>query len=353
MRSITGGGLKSGLPPGSLIHVGIASEEEAQLTVIKFNPDSLHEVELVKPFNLESCIEGDTVSWINFCGIHDIATVAALGERLSIHPLVLEDIVNTRQRPKVEIYEGYIYIVLKMLSYDRVEARLDSEQVSLIMGPGYVVTFQERPGDVFDPVRQRLRAGRGRIRGSGPDYLTYALMDVIVDNYFIALEAIEDQIEGIEDELFSKPSSRLVATIHNLKRVMIVLRKAVWPLREILLGLERGESDVIKTSTVPYFRDVYDHSIQVIDTVESLRDVLSGYLDIYLTSVSNRMNEIMKVLTIMATIFIPLTFIAGIYGMNFDFMPELKWPWAYPALWGVMLVIGGGMIWIFRRKKWL
>jgi magnesium transporter len=215
------------------------------------------------------------------------------------------------------------------------------------------MTFQERPGDVFDPVRQRIRSGKGKIRKLGPDYLAYALVDVVVDNYFLILESLEDQIEALEDAVLSSPGPETVETIHDLKRIMVTLRKGVWPLRELLVGLERSESDLISPDVIPYLRDIYDHSIQVIDTVESFRDVLSGYLDIYLTSVSNRMNEIMKVLTIMATIFIPLTFIAGIYGMNFDYMPELKWPWAYPTLMGVMALVGGGMLWFFRRKKWL
>jgi magnesium transporter len=298
-------------------------------------------------------LDTETVSWIDVTGVHDVDLVARVGEILGIHPLVLEDIVNTHQRPKAEVYDRHLFVVLKMIRYDVEESRVDAEQVSLILGSHYVVTFQERPGDVFEPIRERIRTGKGRVRKSGPDYLAYALMDVVVDHYFLTLEALEDQLEDLEEALLDHPGPELLQTIHDLKRVMITLRKGVWPLRELALSLERSESELIAPTTRPYLRDVYDHSIQVIDTVETFRDVLSGYLDIYLTSVSNRMNEIMKVLTIMASIFIPLTFIAGMYGMNFEYMPELRWRWAYPTLWGVMAALGGGMVYLFRRKRWL
>jgi magnesium transporter len=345
--------VKTGLPPGSLVHIGDAAAGSAVINLIDYGPGHLEERKLENAGELSTYLNSSSVSWIDFCGVHDVQAVARVGSELCIHPLVQEDIVNTRQRPKAEVYEGHIYVVLRMLRYDAEQARLESEQVSLILGPHYVMTFQERPGDVFDPVRQRIRSGKGKIRKLGPDYLAYALVDVVVDNYFLILESLEDQIEALEDAVLSSPGPETVETIHDLKRIMVTLRKGVWPLRELLVGLERSESDLISPDVIPYLRDIYDHSIQVIDTVESFRDVLSGYLDIYLTSVSNRMNEIMKVLTIMATIFIPLTFIAGIYGMNFDYMPELKWPWAYPTLMGVMALVGGGMLWFFRRKKWL
>jgi magnesium transporter len=240
-----------------------------------------------------------------------------------------------------------------MLDYDREESKIKVEQVSLILGENFVISFQETEGDIFNPIRERVRNNKGRVRKMGADYLAYVLIDAVVDNYFLILEALGEQIESMEEELVANPTPETLQTIHNLKREMIFLRKSVWPLRELISGLERGESALIRESTGIYLRDVYDHTIQVIDTVETFRDMLSGMLDIYLSSVSNRMNEVMKVLTIIATIFIPLTFLAGIYGMNFEFMPELRWHWSYPLVWCVMIVIGVAMIFYFKRKKWL
>ncbi|MDW7710046.1 MAG: magnesium/cobalt transporter CorA [Deferrisomatales bacterium] len=344
---------KTGLPPGTLVHIGEPAAGPSTVSLLEYGPDGFEERALAGMQEVAACLETPAVSWIRVCGVHDVDAVARVGSALGLHPLVQEDIVNTRQRPKAEIYDDHLFVVLQMIRYDAEAARLDTEQVSLILGPRYVVTFQERPGDVFEAVRQRIRSGKGRMRRQGPDYLAHALMDVVVDHYFLALEALEDQLEDLEEALLQKPGPETLKAIHDLKRVMVALRKGVWPLRELLSNLERSESELIAPSTRPYFRDIYDHSIQVIDTVESFRDVLSGYLDIYLTSVSNRMNEIMKVLTVVATVFIPLTFIAGVYGMNFEHMPELGWRWAYPALWGVMVVLGGGMLLVFRRKNWL
>jgi magnesium transporter len=251
----------------------------------------------------------------------------------------------------VEDCGEYVFVVLKMLSSDR--NKITSEQISIVLGPDFVVSFQEREGDVFNPIRERIRIGRGRIRKMGADYLAYALLDSVVDNYFIFLEKLGDKIEFLEEELVTNPTTETLQTIHDLKTEMVFLRKSVWPLREIISGLERGESALIQESTEIYLRDVYDHTIQVIDTVETFRDMVSGMLDIYLSSVSNRMNEVMKVLTIIATIFIPLTLIAGIYGMNFQYMPELGWRWGYPMVWLIMLVIGALMLVYFRRERWL
>ncbi len=228
-----------------------------------------------------------------------------------------------------------------------------TEQVSLILGPNFVLSFQENVGDVFDQIRERIRSGKGKIRKMGADYLVYTLLDAIVDNYFIILEKIGEQIEFIEERLIINPASDTLNTIHKLKREMLFLRKSVWPLREVISGMERGESSLIKGTTKIYLRDVYDHNIQIIDTIETLRDMLSGMLDIYLTSISNRLNAVMKVLTIIATIFMPLTFLAGIYGMNFKYMPELEWKWGYPLILLIMSTIGISMLFYFKRKKWL
>ncbi|MFU8855840.1 MAG: magnesium/cobalt transporter CorA, partial [Deferrisomatales bacterium] len=338
---------KTGLPPGTLVHIGEPAAGPSTVSLLEYGPDGFEERALSGMQEVAACLETPAVSWIDVCGVHDVDAVGLVGSALGLHPLVQEDIVNTRQRPKAEVYDGHLFVVLQMIRYDAEGGRLDTEQVSLVLGPRYVATFQERPGDVFEAVRQRIRSGKGRMRRQGPDYLAHALMDVVVDHYFLALEALEDQLEDLEEALLQKPGPETLKAIHDLKRVMVALRKGVWPLRELLSNLERSESELIAPSTRPYFRDIYDHSIQVIDTVESFRDVLSGYLDIYLTSVSNRMNEIMKVLTVVATVFIPLTFIAGVYGMNFEHMPELGWRWAYPALWGVMVVLGRGMLLVF------
>ena len=266
---------------------------------------------------------------------------------------MLEDIANTGQRPKIDDFDEYIFVVLRMLSFDVKENETKTEQVSIIFGRGFVISFQEMEGDVFDTIRDRLRNNKGRIRKMDSDYLAYALIDAVVDNYFIILEKLGETIEEIEDKLVTNPSTETLRTIHDLKREMIFLRKSVWPLREVISRMERSESALINKSTCVYLRDVYDHTIQVMDSVETFRDMLSGMLDIYLSSVSNRMNEVMKVLTVIATIFIPLTFLAGIYGMNFRHMPELELTWSYPAILILMFTVAILMVIYFRRKKWI
>ncbi|TFG90557.1 MAG: magnesium/cobalt transporter CorA [Candidatus Atribacteria bacterium] len=342
-----------GLPPGTLVHEGERMIEKARITLIDYDETHFQEKEIDK---IEDCFpfkDEPTTTWINIDGLHDMELIAKVGEYFEIHPLVLEDIVSSGQRPKMDDFDDYIFVVVRMLSYDDKKNDLLSEQVSLLIGPNFVVSFQEREGDVFDPVRQRIRDKKGRILKQGADYLAYALLDIIVDNYFSILEKVGDRVEIIDEMLVENPSPENLQEIQAMKREMIFLRKSVWPLREVIDGLERLESKLIKDSTDVYLRDVYDHTIQVIDTIEALRDMISGLVDIYMSSISNKMNEVMKMLTIIATIFIPLTFIAGIYGMNFEFMPELKISWAYPAIWGVMLSILVGMVAFFRRKNWL
>lgn len=306
--------------------------------------------------NIDECYpfkEKPTVTWINIDGIHDVDIIERIGKNYGIHPLLLEDIVNTEQRPKIEDFEDYLFLILKMLSLDEEDREIKIEQVSLVIGPNYVLSFQEREGDVFDPLRDRIRRAKGRIRKMGADYLAYALLDAIVDGYFLILERIGDKIEGLEEDLISHPDTKILQAIHYLKREMIFLRRSVWPLREVISGMSRKESTLIKESTEIFLRDVYDHTIQVIDTIETYRDMVSGMLDTYLSSISNRMNEVMKVLTIFAAIFIPLTFVAGIYGMNFAFMPELGLKWGYFAALAVMASMAITMLIYFRRKKWL
>ncbi len=348
------GSKKIGLSPGTLVHIGNKKIEKARIRLIDYDEAQLQEKE---PKTIEECFPFKvlpTVTWINIDGLHDIKVMEKIGKHFDLHPLVLEDILNTEQRPKIEDFDDYIFVVLKMLYFDEDDDQIRPEQISIIVGSNFVLSFQERVGDIFNPLRERIRNAKGRVRKMGADYLAYTLMDAIVDNYFIVLEKLGEKIEGMEEELITNPTPETLQTIHNLKREMIFLRKSVWPLREVVSQLERGESKLIKESTGIYLRDVYDHTIQVIDTIETFRDMVSGMLDIYLSSVSNRMNQVMKVLTIIATIFIPLTFVAGIYGMNFEYMPELKWHWFYPwAFWVVMIGVAGVMVTYFRRKKWL
>jgi len=344
---------KSGLPPGTLVHVGEQRTERVRIRVLDYDEGHLEERDMA---SIDECFvykDKPTVSWINIDGLHQVDLIENIGKCFELHPLILEDILNTTQRPKLQDFEDYICLILKMITYDETKNQLHIEQVTLILGSNFVISFQETEGDVFDLVRERLRKGKGKIRKMGADYLAYALLDAIVDNYFIVLEKIGEEIESLEDELLEKPDPETVNGIHNLKRELIFLRKSVWPLREAVVGLEKGESPLIKDKTAIYLRDVYDHTIQVIDTIETFRDMVSGMLDVYLSSLSNKMNEVMKVLTIIATIFIPLTFIAGIYGMNFKDMPELEWPYGYPMVWVVMILIGIVMLMYFRKKKWL
>jgi len=335
------------------MYVGEKKIDRVRIRIIDYDEAQFQEKEAK---TVEECFpfkDKPTVTWINIDGVHQVDIIEKIGNHFNIHPLVLEDIVNTGQRPKMEDFVNYIFVILKMLYYDEKINETKAEQISLILGSNFVISFQENEGDVFDPIRERIRSDRGRIRKMGADYLAYALIDTIVDNYFIILEKLGEKIEDIEDELVTNPALETLQTIHSLKREMIFLRKSVWPLREVISRLERWESPLIDKSLNIYLRDVYDHTIQVIDSIETFRDMLSGLLDIYLSSVSNRMNEIMKVLTIIATIAIPLTVITGIYGMNFQFMPELQLQWSYPLVLLAMLTLGILMIRYFRRKKWI
>ena len=293
-----------------------------------------------------------SVTWINLDSIHQLDTIEAVGSHFKLHPLTMEDIVNTEQRPKMENYDDYIFVVLKMLDYVQEGDELSVEQVSLILRPNLVLSFQEREGDVFDPVRERIRFGKGRMRKEGSDYLAYALMDAVVDHYFLILEKVGERIETLEEELVASPAKKTLQTISKLKREMLFLRRSVWPLRELISSILRGESPVILDSTLVYFRDIYDHTVQLIDTIETYREMLSGMVDIYLSSISNKTNEIMRVLTVLATVFMPLTFIAGVYGMNFENMPELHWRWSYFVVLAVMAGVAISMLLYFRRKKW-
>lgn len=340
-----------GMPPGSLISDGQEADFQTQIYVINYSSDTFNESVIGKVEDVFSYRDTDEMSWINING-RDIKVIETIDDYFGIHPLVLEDIVATGQRPKVEDYGEYLFLVLKMIYFDEKNEDIYSEQVGLVLAKNYVISFQEKPGDVFEPIRERLRSSRGRIRRHGSDYLMYSLIDAIVDHYFVLLERIGVEIDLLEQQLMDNVQSNIPQRIHRLKRKIIFLRKQIWPLREVVGTLMRSETLLVVAETKVYMRDVYDHCTQVNDTIEAFRDALSGLHDIYLSSVSNRMNEIMKVLTMFAAIFIPLTFIAGIYGMNFEYMPELKWRYGYFMILTVMTVLGGGMVVVFRRKKW-
>ena len=344
---------KIGLPPGELVFIGEEPDEAARLSLLAYDADHLDARPLPALDELGALPEAPAVTWINLDGVHDVQLVERLGERFGLHPLVLEDIVNTGQRPKAEDHDDFFFATLKMMRVGAEGRALPSEQVSLVVGPNYVLSFQERPGDVFDPVRDRLRAGRGRIRRAGAGYLAYALLDVIVDNYFAVLEHFGEQTEALEEEVLGDPGPEVQHQINHLRRSLISTRRAIWPVRELLATLDRSDSPLIASETHRFLRDVYDHAVQVIDILESLREVLAGLNDLYMSSLSNRMNEVMKVLTIIGTIFIPLTFVAGIYGMNFDHMPELHAEYGYPIALAAMLALALVLVVFFRRKGWL
>ena len=346
--------VKAGLPPGSLIHIGEKRIKESRIHIIDYDEHSLREKNAAA---LEECYpfkDTDSVTWIDIEGLKDVSLLDHLGKSYGLHPLILEDILNTDQRPKLDDMQGYIYVVLKMLDIQASSKDIVSEQISIVFGKNYVISLQEgREGDLFEPLRERIRGGKSRIRKLGPDYLAYSILDSIIDRYFLILEKIAEKIEVLEEDLVTDPGPEALRQIHALKREIIYLRKSVWPLREVISGLEKSDSDLIHPSTKMFLRDIYDHTIQIIDTIETYREMLSGMLDIYLSSISNRMNQIMKVLTIIATIFMPLTFLAGVYGMNFRYMPEIGWRWGYPLVLFIMFGVGAVMVYFFKKKNWL
>ncbi len=343
---------KAGLAPGTLIHIGERRTERTRFRLFDYNDSQLIEKELGSVEEAFPFRDTATVTWINVDGLHETGVIEQLGSHFKLHPLVLEDIVNTEQRPKFEDFESYLYVVLKMLYRENGGGEILAEQISLVLGQNFVLSFQEGGGDPFDPIRERLRKNKGQLRKQGADALLYALLDAVVDNYFTVLESFGEITDDLEENVLLSPTALTLSTIKNLKHELLFVRRGIWPLREVISGLRHTESPLIHGSTRLYFQDVYDHTIQVMDNVDNSREILSDLLDIYLSSVSNRLNEVMKVLTIIATIFIPLTFVAGVYGMNFDNMPELGWRWGYFGVLGVMLAIGLTMLAYFKRKKW-
>ena len=345
---------KSGTPPGSLIYIGEKRTEDVSISRFLYS-DSFFKEEI--NLQIEDLIipeTGKLKTWTDVDGIHDKDVIEKAGRIYNIHPLTLEDIMNSEHRPKIEYHEDYIFVILKMLTYNEEEEKIEKEQVSLVFGEDFLVSFQEKTGDVFGPVRKLLREKNyNRIKKENTDYLAYALLDSIVDNYYYILEKTGEKIEYLEDEIFEGDSRDIMNEIHELKKMMLVFRKSVWPLRELMSSFLKNESPVIREQTIPFLRDLYDHVVQIIETVEISRDNLSNLIELNISRNSIKMNETMKVLTIIATIFIPLTFIAGVYGMNFVYMPELEWKAGYPLVMGIMLVLALFMIYYFKKKKWI
>ena len=344
---------KIGMPPGSPIYTGEQGvDEEVLISLLDYDEDRCKELRNISVEDSLKYKDTPARTWINVDGVHNTEVMKQIAQHFDLHPLITEDIMNPNQRAKLDEFEGCLFIVIKMLSYDDGAFEVKGEQVSLMLGENYVISFQEKPGDIFEPLRDRIRSGKGRIRKMGADYLAYSLIDAIVDNYFLILEKFGDRIELLEDSVAVDPSPQNLQEIHHLKRETIYLRKSIWPLREVVNNLERVESGLIRQPTQRYLRDIYDHTIQVMEAVETFREILVALHDSYLSSISFRLNSVMKVLTVIATIFIPLTFIAGIYGMNFKYMPELDWKWGYPFAGIIMLAVVLIMLAIFKRKKW-
>lgn len=340
-----------GLPPGTLVYTGEKGKEPVTVTLMEYDQSSFTEKKVLDL--KEISLSDEKISWVIVDGVHDIQLMEKIQSYFDIHPLAMEDIVHTTQRPKAEEYQNQLFIVVRMFYYDDESQEIKNEQVSFLLGKNFLITFLEDPGDVFNSVRERLRKDGTKIREKGPDFLTYALIDAIVDSYFHILEKLGDEIEELEDRLVLEPDKEDLQAVHQMRRNMILLRKSVWPLREVVSHLQRNEINLIDQFTQIYLRDVYDHIIQIIDTIESYRDMIVGMLDVYLSSTSNKLNEVMKVLTIISTLFIPLTFLAGVYGMNFRYFPELEIKWMYPwGFWLFSVLISIGMIIFFKRKKW-
>ncbi len=344
---------KAGLSPGALTYVGDKEDKKVRITIVHYNSRDYEEEDKTALNDCLGLVAADRITWVNINGLHRPEVMSQLGSCLKMHPLILEDLMNTDQQPKLEEGRDHLFVVIKMLDCHDAARNIQVEQLSLVLGPTYLITLHEQEADPFTPVRERLKNSQSRLRQSGPDYLAYCLLDVIVDRYFVILEQLGEAIETLEEEVVTNPTQKTLQSLHQLKRTLLIFRKAVWPLREIVSRLERRDSPLLREDTAPFFRDVYDHVFQVIDTIETFREMLAGLLDIYLSSISNRLNEIMKVLTIIATIFIPLTFVAGVYGMNFQYMPELRWRWGYFAVLFGMLLIAAVMLLYFRKKKWL
>ena len=343
----------AGSSPGSVVYVGVEKTTPVKVARIRYSGDGYEAPRIVAPSECRPESSWPGVDWFTVDGVHNVEILKTVGANFGLHPLVVEDIGNTTQRPKLEGFDGYYFLAAKMITYEARSSQLKSEHVSIVFGQGFLVLFLQDTEDLFAPIRQRIEAGRGKIRASGSDYLAYAIVDAIVDYYFHVLEEIGERVERLEDEVVVNPTVNTLRTIHDVKRELIALRRSIWPMREVVNAMIRDESPLISKDVKIYLRDLYDHTVHVIDSVETMRDIITGTLDVYLSSVSNRLNQVMKVLTVMSSIFIPLTFIVGVYGMNFQHMPELQLRWGYPAVWLFMLALTGILLALFKRKKWM
>ncbi len=342
------------MAPGTLLYTGNNNNAEVKISLFSYKGEFFEETLIENSDNLQGLLNSPHISWLTVDGIHKVELIEKIGKNFSIHPLILEDITHNIQRPKFEDYDNNLYFVMRIFNYDETSMQLSNEQISFVLGSNYILTFCETPCSVFDNVKDRLRKGAQKIRNSNSDYLAYALIDAVVDSYFIILEKIGTDIEELEDGIVVNPTKEDIQNLHRLRRELILMRKSIWPLREILNNLLHEVNGIFSKETMVYLRDVYDHSIQIIDTIESYRDMVIGMLDVYLSSLSNKMNQVMKVLTIISTIFIPLTFLAGVYGMNFVHFPEIQMTWMYPwGFWGFSLLLIGFMLFLFKRKNWL
>jgi magnesium transporter len=343
---------KIGLPPGSIVYLGEKKVEKVTINLTEYDENNSETYEIKSVKEIAPFTDTPQVTWVSVCGLHETEFLKQVGEKFKIHPLVLEDILNTDTRPKIEITDDYLFIVMKLVMFNPEQKILETEQVSFILGKTFLFSFSEKSDEIFNPIRDRINTQLGKIRKRGSDYLLYALMDIVVDHYFLALEKVEDRIETLDDEVINNPERSQIESIYNLRNLLLMMRRSIWPLREIVNQLIKDDSDLLDESIEPYLRDIYDHTIHITESIEQQREITNGLMEIYLSMMSNKMNEVMKVLTVIATIFIPLTFIVGIYGMNFPNMPEMNWPWAYFAVWGIMIAVVVGMVVYFRRKNW-
>ncbi len=345
---------KSGLPPGSLVHIGERHETECKISVTQYNADTLLQHDIASIAELKQLQNSKLITWVNIDGLNDVSIVESIGRKLNIHSLVLEDILSTHQRPKLEEYEDYFYLVVKCISVGYEDAfNLRYEQISILLLADVVVTFQEKTDDTFNPIHNRLQNDKGRLRKLGSDYLAYVILDTIVDEYFVIEDSLDKIFDPMEDNLLSNPTAEMLQVIQQIRRELIAMKRNISPLRELLTKIQHADSPLLQEKTLPYYGDVYDHVLRISESLESYRERITAMQDIYLSSVNNKMNETIRILTIFASIFIPLTFIVGIYGMNFEYMPELKWRWAYPTLWILFITISIGLLVYFKKKKWL
>ncbi|PLX48047.1 MAG: magnesium and cobalt transport protein CorA [Desulfobulbaceae bacterium] len=343
---------KAGLPPGSLVHVGNTPTGDTKIKGLRFTETEFEVFAVPDNDALMRLKEKEGTIWLQVDGLHQPEKISAIGEIFSLHALTQEDILNTGQRPKMEEFDDYLFLVGKILSLDETLETVQEKHFCLVLLPHTILSFHEAGANIFASVENRLQKSNGKIRKKSADYLAYALFDAMVDNYFLVLEKLGAQIEELEEEILTAPSRASLEWLHFLKRELTILRKSVWPLRDVINSMVRTDSDLVVEDTVKYFMDVYDHTMQVLETLEAFRDVTASLYDMYLSAISNRMNEVMKVLTVIATIFIPLTFVVGIYGMNFHYMPELAWKWGYFVTLAIMAILGTCMAVYFKRKDW-